>query len=86
VSALDGGLPRWVAEGGEVEMGAMAEIGESDYDGSKGLDPEFVRCEWPWRLPRLIVAWAYEQIVENSEKSPENPEFELVLDHRSLAR
>ena len=44
VSALNGGLPRWIAEGGEVEMGDVADVGESEYGGARGPEPDFVRC------------------------------------------
>ena len=44
VSALDGGLPRWIAEGGEVEVGDVPDVGESEYLGAKGPEPSFVKC------------------------------------------
>lgn len=45
VSVLDGGLPRWIAEGGEVEVGGVGDIAESEYESSKDIDKALVRCE-----------------------------------------
>ncbi|OCF37254.1 thiosulfate/3-mercaptopyruvate sulfurtransferase [Kwoniella heveanensis BCC8398] len=74
VSVLNGGLPRWIAEGGEVETGEVQQSGaiESEYKGGQGPKRDWVR--------------SYEQIVENSEKNPSDTSFEVVLDHRPLAR
>ncbi|GFZ45088.1 hypothetical protein JCM24511_02814 [Saitozyma sp. JCM 24511] len=71
VSILDGGLPRWIDEGGEVEMGDVGDFGEVEYN-VKAQDKGLVR--------------SYEQVVKNSKKSPDEPDAEVVLDHRSLAR
>ncbi|KAL7423012.1 hypothetical protein Q5752_002311 [Cryptotrichosporon argae] len=70
VSILDGGLPRWIAEGGETEVGEVAETGASEYTQSAGPDPGVVR--------------SYEQIVENTTKPAESAD--LVLDARALPR
>jgi hypothetical protein len=45
VSVLDGGLPRWIAEGNEVEVGNVGDVGDSEYPDVKGPDPALVRCE-----------------------------------------
>jgi thiosulfate/3-mercaptopyruvate sulfurtransferase len=34
VSVLDGGLPRWIAEGNEVETGSPEAVAESEYTGA----------------------------------------------------
>lgn len=44
VSALDGGLPRWIAEGEEVEVGETADWGETEYAGSDKVDSSYVKC------------------------------------------
>ncbi|WVQ80679.1 hypothetical protein IAT38_002784 [Cryptococcus sp. DSM 104549] len=72
VSVLDGGLPRWIDEGGEVEMGEVGNVGESEYPTPEGPKKDWVR--------------SYEQIVANSEKPVHNPSAELVLDHRPVQR
>ena len=46
VSVLDGGLPRWIHEGNEVEAGEVGEVGASEYPLPEGPNPDFVRCEW----------------------------------------
>ena len=55
VSILDGGLPRWVAEGYELETSDTPDFAESHYKAQE-VDHEAVR--------------SYEQIVANSEKGP----------------
>ena len=86
VSALDGGLPRWIAEGGEVEMGGVGNIGESEYEGAQGPEIDFVRCKCLCVDFIADSCLAYEQIVANSKKPSDNPDSEVVLDHRPLAR
>lgn len=44
VSILNGGLPRWIDEGNDVEMGELQDIGESEYTGKK-MDKSSIRCE-----------------------------------------
>jgi thiosulfate/3-mercaptopyruvate sulfurtransferase len=90
VSILDGGLPRWIADGGEVEVGETKEsegVAASDYKGAEDRSAEFIRCELSHSLGGDMgekLTWtAYEQVVENSEKGPEG---EVVLDHRPLPR
>jgi thiosulfate/3-mercaptopyruvate sulfurtransferase len=41
---LDGGLPRWIAEGNEVETADIADVGESEYTGAKEPDEGVVKC------------------------------------------
>ncbi|WWD18571.1 hypothetical protein CI109_103024 [Kwoniella shandongensis] len=72
VSVLDGGLPAYIAEGGEVEMGEVGDQGESEYKAPAQPKKEWVR--------------SYEEIVANSEKDLSDPSAEIVLDHRPLAR
>ncbi|KAK8858678.1 hypothetical protein IAR55_002907 [Kwoniella newhampshirensis] len=72
VSVLDGGLPAYIAEGGEVEMGEVGDQGESEYQALDEPKKEWVR--------------SYEEIVANSEKHISDPTTEIVLDHRPLAR
>ncbi|WVR06421.1 hypothetical protein IAU60_003452 [Kwoniella sp. DSM 27419] len=73
VSVLDGGLPRWIEEGGELEVGeANHDIKESVYKVADGPRRDWVR--------------SYEQVVENSQKTDSDESFELVLDHRPAAR
>jgi 3-mercaptopyruvate sulfurtransferase SseA len=45
VSILNGGLPRWIDEGNEVEMGELQDVGQSEYKG-KPLDSAKLRCEF----------------------------------------
>jgi len=45
VSVLDGGLPRWIEEGFETEMGELPDNGGSEYVAAKDKDPELVRSE-----------------------------------------
>ena len=90
VSILDGGLPRWIHEGNEVEVGEVQEVGASEYPLPEGPNPEFVRCEWfslhGSCLRSQGLTSAYEEIVENSKRVPEDAKQELVLDHRPRAR
>ncbi|WVN85134.1 uncharacterized protein L203_100276 [Cryptococcus depauperatus CBS 7841] len=72
VSVLDGGLPRWVAEGNDVEMGEVHEVEPSEYGKIEGPRKEWVR--------------SYEQVVSNSKKPLSDPSSEIVLDHRPTAR
>lgn len=72
VSVLDGGLPRWIHEGYEVETGDVGNTGDSEYPLPKGPNPDLVR--------------SYEQIVKNSELGPGGQGYEVVLDHRPRAR
>jgi 3-mercaptopyruvate sulfurtransferase SseA len=44
VSILNGGLPRWIDEGHDVEMGELQDVGESEYTG-KPLDGARLRCQ-----------------------------------------
>ena len=45
VSILDGGLPRWLHEGYDVEVGDdHAEFGESEYPVKEGPNKDFVKC------------------------------------------
>lgn len=46
VSILNGGLPRWIEEGNDVDMGELQDIGESEYAG-KPLDGAWLRCMCP---------------------------------------
>jgi thiosulfate/3-mercaptopyruvate sulfurtransferase len=49
VSVLDGGLPRWIDDGGEVEMGETPESGgvaQTDYQGGEDRSTEYIRCEY----------------------------------------
>lgn len=84
VSILNGGLPRWIEEGNDVEMGELQDTGASEYAG-KPLDKAWLRCELP-EISRTgifsLIGIAYEQMVKNSEKR----DGEVVLDHRPLPR
>jgi thiosulfate/3-mercaptopyruvate sulfurtransferase len=84
VSILNGGLPRWIEEGNEVEMGELQDVGQSEYKG-KPLDSAKLRCEF-LVLVRFVRAdeVAYEEMVKNSQQ--QKGEGETVLDHRPLAR
>ncbi|KAL1408507.1 hypothetical protein Q8F55_005319 [Vanrija albida] len=53
VSVLDGGLPRWIAEGGEVEVGDVAKPQTASYPAGE-IDHESIRT--------------YDQIVDNIAK------------------
>jgi thiosulfate/3-mercaptopyruvate sulfurtransferase len=44
VSILDGGLPRWIDEGGEVEMGEVGESGAVEYN-VKEKNKDLLRCK-----------------------------------------
>ncbi|WRT67883.1 uncharacterized protein IL334_004857 [Kwoniella shivajii] len=73
VSVLDGGLPRWIEEGYEVETGEVKPtLHESQYRAPKGLKEDWVR--------------SYEQIVANSEKPLSDTASDVVLDHRPRPR
>lgn len=45
VSVLDGGLPRWIHEGEEVDTGDVGDVGRSEYIKAEGPNPDLVRCE-----------------------------------------
>ena len=69
---LDGGLPRWEAEGFPIETGEPAKVQPTKYATPK-LDETAVR--------------SYEQIVANSKLDPStSPNAELVLDARPYGR
>ncbi|KIM84560.1 hypothetical protein PILCRDRAFT_818134 [Piloderma croceum F 1598] len=71
-SILDGGLPRWEAEGFPVEIQPPVEAKKSQYPTPK-FDKDTVR--------------SYQQIVTNSCLNPsENSSAEIVVDARSLGR
>ncbi|WWC96208.1 hypothetical protein V866_003075 [Kwoniella sp. B9012] len=73
VSVLDGGLPRYIEEGYEVETGDVKPtLKESQYKLPQNWKEDWVR--------------SYEQIVSNSEKPTTDPTSEIVLDHRPLPR
>jgi hypothetical protein len=73
VSILDGGLPRWVAEGHETETSDTPDFADSQYTvDEKKIDQKAVRT--------------YEQIVENAGKEAGEEGAEVVLEHRALAR
>jgi 3-mercaptopyruvate sulfurtransferase SseA len=44
VSILNGGLPRWIDEGHDIEMGELQDVGESEYTGTP-LDGAQLRCK-----------------------------------------
>lgn len=44
VSVLDGGLPRYIHEGYDVQMGDVGNFDEADYHGVKDQSGEWVRC------------------------------------------
>jgi len=71
-SILDGGLPRWEAEGFPVETRAPSEVKKSNYP-TPTLDKETVK--------------SYEQMVSNSLRNPSaDPGAGLVVDARSRGR
>ncbi|WVQ72825.1 hypothetical protein IAR50_002385 [Cryptococcus sp. DSM 104548] len=72
VSVLDGGLPRWIDEGGEVEMGDVGDVGASDYGKVETFHQDWVR--------------SYDQVSKNAEKPLSDPDTEIVLDHRPAPR
>ncbi|ODN95248.1 thiosulfate/3-mercaptopyruvate sulfurtransferase [Cryptococcus wingfieldii CBS 7118] len=72
VSVLDGGLPRWIQEGGEVEMGDVGDVGASDYGKIESYHKDWVR--------------SYDEINKNAEKPLSDPSTEIILDHRPAPR
>jgi len=70
-SVLDGGLPRWEAEGHLTETGPVMEIPRSKYP-EPSLASENIR--------------SYEQMVSNAAKELSGPLIEIVLDARSHGR
>ncbi|ORX37307.1 Rhodanese-like domain-containing protein [Kockovaella imperatae] len=72
VSVLDGGLPRWIAEGNDVELGDVPNHGEVEYTGATEPEPGFVR--------------AYDEVVKNAQKPSSDPSSKPLLDHRPTPR
>ncbi|EGN99605.1 hypothetical protein SERLA73DRAFT_151902 [Serpula lacrymans var. lacrymans S7.3] len=71
-SVLDGGLPRWEAEGFSVESAPPAQVPKSTYP-SPVYDKDVIK--------------SYDQMVSNSNLTPSSdPSAELVLDARSRGR
>jgi thiosulfate/3-mercaptopyruvate sulfurtransferase len=71
-SVLDGGLPRWEAEGFPIETQTPAEVERSNYP-MPTFDAETIR--------------SYEQMVSNASQNPStDPTAELVVDARSHGR
>ncbi|KAF7972702.1 hypothetical protein HWV62_17278 [Athelia sp. TMB] len=71
-SILDGGLPRWSAEGLPVETKPPGDVAKSEY-ATPTLDKDAIR--------------SYQQIVSNSKLTlPSDPTAELVVDARSRGR
>ncbi|KAK4685501.1 thiosulfate/3-mercaptopyruvate sulfurtransferase, partial [Tremellales sp. Uapishka_1] len=71
VSVLDGGLPRWIQEEGEIERGEVGDVGESEYIVGNSDDK---------------VVESYEEVVANSDKDPKDPSARIVFDARPRAR
>lgn len=44
VSVLDGGIPRYIHEGYDVEMNDVHNFDETDYHGAKDQSGDWVRC------------------------------------------
>ncbi|KAK9899716.1 Rhodanese-like protein [Cystobasidium minutum MCA 4210] len=70
VYVLDGGLPRWKAEGFPVEEGQFSSS-ETNYP-TPSFDKDFIR--------------SYKDVSSNASKSSEDPSLELVLDARPGGR
>lgn len=96
VSILDGGLPRWIAEGGDVEVNTPEEaegLARSSYKGGEDKSVDCIRCERGCFFLSLAdgrgylpTPSAYQQVVDNSRREPGDSSAEIVLDHRPLAR
>ena len=78
ISVLDGGLPRWIAEGHEVENGAPSE-GQVCAPAVSSLTSQAV--EYPTPSLRAELVRSHEQMVANAETGDE-----LVLDARAAPR
>ena len=45
MSVLDGGLPRWIAEGNDAELGEVPEYPETKYEGATEPQEGWIRSE-----------------------------------------
>jgi thiosulfate/3-mercaptopyruvate sulfurtransferase len=89
-SILNGGLPRWEAEGFPVERKPPVQTKKSQYPTPK-FDGETIRSEKKkincYSVPLITVVPGYEQIVSNSCLNPPvDSRAELVVDARSRGR
>jgi thiosulfate/3-mercaptopyruvate sulfurtransferase len=53
VSVLDGGLPRWIEDGGNVEDGPVAAVGETEGLPASSPATTLIKCKCTNRLPYL---------------------------------
>ncbi|CAD6581557.1 MAG: hypothetical protein CYPHOPRED_001606 [Cyphobasidiales sp. Tagirdzhanova-0007] len=72
VSVLDGGLPRWIAEGLPIE--------ESEFS------QPFKKCDYPTPALDGNMIRSYEQVTSNTQREADSAEAELVLDARPAGR
>ncbi|KAF7437045.1 hypothetical protein PC9H_003879 [Pleurotus ostreatus] len=71
-SVIDGGIPRWLAEGFPIEQG----------------EPQPTHEQTTYPVPELKTSLiqSYDQIVKNSQMSPSDTAQSLILDARARAR
>ena len=87
-SVLDGGLPRWEAEGHPTETGPVIEMPKSKYP-APSLASENIRSGFSVAILFVFVTQStqgYEQMVSNAAKELSGPLTEIVLDARSHGR
>jgi len=87
-SVLDGGLPRWEAEGHFTETGPVMEIPRSKYP-DPSLASENIRSGFSVVILFVFVTQSiqgYEEMVNNATKELSEPLTEIVLDARSHGR
>jgi thiosulfate/3-mercaptopyruvate sulfurtransferase len=88
-SVLDGGLPRWVAEGYMTESGPPAEVPKSVYP-TPTLDESVIKSELlnlPYRYSHdctISQCVGYEQMLANASNT--DPSADIVLDARPRGR
>lgn len=76
VSVLDGGLPRWIAEGYPLDKTHLKSVESINIPKSEYPIPEF----------DANYITTYSEIVENAKQTLEDPSTSLVLDARSHGR
>lgn len=88
-SVLDGGLPRWEAEGLSIEQDSPAEVKRSHYP-TPAFDKDTIRskaCTTRISFSLTYLILGYQQIVSNSALNPSSDvNAELVVDARSRGR
>ncbi|KAH8082337.1 Rhodanese-like domain-containing protein [Filobasidium floriforme] len=85
VSILDGGLPRWIHEGFEVDSEDLSSSPASE-KGEVLMNGDIQESDYPVPSFQSSRVTSYEDVVKNSKVDGKSSEADLVLDARSRER